>query len=106
MPLSLRYFSPLGFFGGVGATYVHQHVVEPSEAVLPEGSDSFVLLDATIGYGLPERRGLISLGARNILDTNMKFQDDSFREYGRGEAGVVSPYLPKRTILGMLTLNF
>ena len=39
------------------------------------GEDSFTLLDAFVGYRLPNRRGLLSLTADNLLDEAFQYQD-------------------------------
>ena len=62
IPLTVRYFHPSGFFASLGVTYVDQEVDRYSVSTLPEGSDSFVTVDAGIGYRLPNRRGVVSLG--------------------------------------------
>ena len=69
-----------------------------------EGDDNFVLLDAAVGYRLPKRFGIITLSASNILDESFKYQDDSFREFQ--DAPSVGPYIPERTIIGQITLNW
>ena len=37
--------------------------------------DTFWLVDASIGYRLPKRYGLISVEAKNLFDKNFRFQD-------------------------------
>ena len=60
-------------------------------------NDSFWLVDASLGYRLPERRGLVSLGVANLFDEDFKFVDtDPFnpRVY------------PERFVFGRITLSF
>jgi hypothetical protein len=104
IPLTVRYFHPSGFFASLGVTYVDQEVDRYSVSTLPEGSDSFVTVDAGIGYRLPNRRGVVSLGVLNLFDEDFAFQDDSFREF-RDEPSS-GPYFPSRTILGGVSLSF
>ena len=42
---------------------------------LAEGEDRFWVLDTFVGYRLPNRRGLLSLNADNVLDETFQFQD-------------------------------
>jgi tetratricopeptide (TPR) repeat protein len=106
VPLGIRYFHPSGLFGGFSATYVHQEVDRSpgAELGLAEGSDDFVVLDAAVGYRLPNRAGLISLEVSNLLDEDFRYQDDSFRE--SQDAPSIGPYIPSRRILGRITLNW
>lgn len=104
IPLAARYFHPDGFFAGIGVTFVDQEVDRTAASGGAEGSDSFFLLDAAIGYRLPNRRGIASLEVNNILDEEFRYQDDSFREF-RDEPSI-GPYFPDRQIMGRITLSF
>ncbi len=108
IPLTARYFHPSGFFAGVGVTYVHQDVRRSPafSFAFPntEGSDDFVVVDAAIGWRFPNRIGVASLEVTNLLDEEFQYQDDSFREF-RDEPSI-GPYIPDRTIIGRVTLNF
>ncbi len=104
VPLSVRYFHQSGFFAGVGATYVDQEVTRQPVSTLVAGEDSFVVVDAWLGWRLAHRRGMISVSAQNLFDEQFNYQDDSYREFG--DEPTVGPYIPERTILGRLTLNF
>ena len=73
--VSASYFDPLGFFGTVA--------VEPSFHSFKDdgvsGEDEFVMVNASIGYRLPNGRGLISLDAQNLLDQKVRFQEREIR---------------------------
>ena len=100
VPLAARYFDPSGFFAEVRGTFVHQDPDRQSDIL--EGDDTFVLLDATTGYRLPRRAGIISVEARNLLDKGFQFQVESFRA-----SKIRNPrFIPDRMILARLTLNF
>ncbi|HEY9182062.1 MAG TPA: TonB-dependent receptor, partial [Gammaproteobacteria bacterium] len=81
LPLELRYFTRGGLTLGARATYVEQEGVfmmsssTPGPPALQPGHDRFGVLDAFIGYRLPNRRGLLSLNADNLLDESFQFQD-------------------------------
>jgi tetratricopeptide (TPR) repeat protein len=102
LPVSLRFFHPSGLFSAITATFVHQDVSAATDE--PEGHDSFFLLDAGIGFQLPQRRGRISFEAINILDSKFDYLDDDYRTFDK--ASYVGPFIPERTYVGRLTLNF
>jgi hypothetical protein len=104
IPLTVRYFSPSGLFGGIGGTFVRQDVNRPRGTTTNEGTDTFFVMDGAIGYRFPQRRGQISLEATNLFDTNFRYQDDTFRT--AGDESQVSRYIPRRTVFGRLTMNF
>ncbi len=106
VPLGVRYFRTTGlgagFFAELVATYVHQEVDLPPTSTFGRDRDDFVLVDAAIGYRLPKRRGILSLEVRNLLDEGFLFQDVNIQL-----AEPSNPrFIPDRTILLRLTLNF
>lgn len=104
MPLGIRYFFPNGVFAGIGGTFVNQEVRRSATAAFADGSDSFFVVDAAVGYRFPNRIGIASLAVNNLLDEKFDFQDDSYREF-RDEPST-GPYIPDRQILARITLNF
>lgn len=106
VPLRVRWFDPSGVFAGAGATLVHQNVRRSRDNALglADGDDSFVVLDAAIGYRLPNRAGVVSLEVNNLLDNGFRYQDDSFREFR--DTPTIGPFIPERQILLRLTLNW
>ena len=111
VPVGISYFSPLGIFSGLGATFVNQHVtrnaVDPQtgdRSQLPEGDDSFATIHAWLGYRFPQRRGLVSLDVQNIFDKKFKYQDESFRQFSN--SAPLSRYFPERTVIGRMVINF
>ncbi len=108
VPAGIRYFGPYGVFAGLGATYVRQEVERDPDvlAIVPTaaGDDSFFLVDAAIGWRLPNRAGTISLEAQNILDREFNYQDDTYRQLG--DDPVQSTYPQGRKIMGRVTLKF
>jgi uncharacterized protein YccT (UPF0319 family) len=70
---------------------------------MASGSDRFFLLDATVGYRLPKRWGIIALEARNLTDQQFQFQDYWFQTANNN----TDPrFLPERTWLARFILNF
>jgi outer membrane receptor protein involved in Fe transport len=113
VPLTVRYFHPAGYFARLGATYVRQQITNQA-FFLDEDEEVFVILDLALGYRLPKRYGILSLGVRNLLDKAFRFQDDSFRSLTqvpgqnpipgdfRGNFG----FVPDRVIFTGITLSF
>jgi outer membrane receptor protein involved in Fe transport len=66
--------------------------------------DDFSVVDAAIGYRLPKRLGMISLEIGNLFDEEFRFRDASFKTSDR--FNVIQPFLPERTVLARVVLNF
>jgi outer membrane receptor protein involved in Fe transport len=64
---------------GVRTSRIEDHGIfatnTPTGRSLEPGADRFWLLDAFVGYRLPNRRGFLSLNADNLLDRRFRFQD-------------------------------
>jgi len=103
VPLSARFFHPSGFFAGIKGNFVWQQVDLPQNATFDDGTDDFFLVDADVGYRLPNRLGIISLEVHNLFDKSFHYQD--LNEQTSQEA-VTSPFLPTRMVFGRLTLSF
>ena len=71
---------------------------------LESDGDQFWVADATIGYRLPDRYGLIALEARNLFDERFKFQDFDFDRIDQTTLPI-RMIAPERTILGRLIFN-
>ena len=104
LPVGVNYFHPSGFFAGTGVTFVDQSVRRSAAATQASGEDRFVVVDASIGYRFPKRRGVLSLAVKNLFDTEFRYQDDSYREF-RGEPSI-GPYFPTRTVMARFALSF
>ncbi len=99
-PLAIGFFHPSGLMARLKATYFDQEGrFHPQGSDFNEpgstGSDRFWVVDASVGWRLPKRLGIITLEARNLFDTSFKFQDtDPF-----------NPVIqPKRSVFMKLTL--
>ena len=106
LPVYVQYFAPSGFFAGIGATYVNQHVqfLDPqSLTIAPTQSEDFTLVDVGLGYRLPKRWGIVSLEVRNLFDKQFRFQDYAFQA---GDQTTNPRFIPERTIFGRLVINF
>ncbi len=100
VPVGLNFFHPDGVLASLGISYVDQEV-KPQRSS-QQDSDNFALVNASLGYRLPKRYGIIGLEVRNLFDKNFSFQDRNFMT-----SELVTPqYIPEITILGKVTLNF
>ncbi len=104
LPITLNYFHPGGFFGKLGATFVEQNVKYLSDVIdSPQpGNDHFWIIDAAIGYRLPNRWGIASFGVKNLLNKKFKFEDINTQN---GKA-VAAQFQPDRVIFGQITLSY
>lgn len=100
IPVGIDYFRPNGLFANLTGTFVHQKV--DRKGINNEGIEKFFLVDASIGYRLPNRRGILSLEARNIFDEFFLFQNLNFQT----SESVITRFVPTRTIYARVTLNF
>jgi outer membrane receptor protein involved in Fe transport len=79
LPIELRYFSPTGWVLGFRTSHIKEQgtfvMTTPIPDTLAPGHDRFWLVDAFVSYRLPNRRGLLSLNADNLLDRRFRFQD-------------------------------
>ena len=71
------FYHPSGFFARIKPSFVAQNgdfralVLGPTQP----GDSTFFVLDASVGYRLPKRSGIIQLEARNLFDRSFRFQD-------------------------------
>lgn len=76
VPLELKLFIASGWTASLREIFVEQTGDIVRFSGLPESADdSFWLLDAALSYRLPARRGLLSVGANNILDEEFNYFD-------------------------------
>lgn len=101
-PIGLRYFQKSGLFASLTGTYVRQEVERFPGTDLAQGEDSFFLVDASIGYRLPQRKGIISVEAQNIFDEDFFYRN----EYLYKTEPSNPRFVPDRTVLMRLMFNF
>ncbi|GJL73760.1 MAG: hypothetical protein NMNS01_29590 [Nitrosomonas sp.] len=100
VPISINYFSPQGLFTNLTGTFVRQEVNR--QRTLNEGIENFFLLDAAIGYRLSNRRGILSLEARNLFNRSFLYRNANFNL----AEPVNARFVPTRTIFARVTFNF
>lgn len=101
-PLGIHYFIGSGFFAEFTATYVRQEVERPAGSARRGGTDTFPLFDAALGYRLPNRRGILSVEAKNLFDEEFLFGEVN----PRTSQPNTPRFIPDRTMLVRLTLYF
>jgi tetratricopeptide (TPR) repeat protein len=81
VPLGVNFIHPSGLSVSTQATYYNQDAT-----VFPQGADDFAsgtsdfwILDAAIGYRLPKRYGLITVGVTNLLDKKFRYQESDLK---------------------------
>jgi len=104
MPISINYFNPSGIFSALSGAFVRQDLkrLENFATEKNSGVSEFFMIDAVIGYRMPNRMGMVSLEGRNLLDEDFSFRNINFQQ---AEA-TRSRFIPGRTFLARLTLNF
>ena len=104
LPLALGYFDPSGLFGGIRLSLVSQTVDRDPVSGGPAGRDRFAVVDVNAGYRLPQRWGTLRVSVKNLFDTSLRYQDDSYREF-RDEPSV-GPYFPTRLVVARYSVDF
>ena len=81
VPLSARYFHPSGLFATATGTWFDQSGQffrigqAPTVDTPTSGSDTFWIFDASAGYRLPKRWGILSVEGRNLFNQSFHYQD-------------------------------
>jgi outer membrane receptor for monomeric catechols len=98
VPLGISFFHPSGFGASWTTTYYNQDgkfgglfTGNP----IRHGNDNFWVVDAAIGYRLPQRYGFFTVGVTNLFDKNFKYFDPDINN---------ASIRPSRTVFTKLTL--
>jgi tetratricopeptide (TPR) repeat protein len=77
VPLGISYTHPRGFFVKLKGTYIDQRGMFTNAATgnFEPGKSQFSIWDASLGYRLPRRLGLFSIGVANLFDRNFRYDD-------------------------------
>jgi tetratricopeptide (TPR) repeat protein len=81
VPLSARFFHPSGVFATATGSYFDQsgqffrNGQAPTTSTPESGSDRFWIFDASAGYRLPARWGIVSVEGKNLFDRSFQYQD-------------------------------
>ncbi len=100
VPLGLNFFHPSGFSASLKGTYVDQEgkfADTSTRTFAVPGDDNFWYFDGSISYRLPRRHGIISIGAKNLFNKNINFQ----------ETDPTNPQIvPEQFVFARFTLSF
>ena len=100
VPVTLSYFSESGWFASAGIEFVDHSFSFNSFG--SGGNDTFAPVNATLGYRMPDNRGIVSLEVQNLLDETIHFQSRTIQP-----ALTSAPrYAPELTVLARATFNF
>ena len=72
VPLGINFFHPSGIFAGLTATYYYQKgdFYNFKTTTYSDADDTFWLVDIALGYRLPKRCGVITVGVTNLFDND------------------------------------
>jgi len=93
------FFHPSGYIAKLSASYVDQSgdFVDGLGGAPNPNTSRFWMLDTELGYRLPRRHGLVTIGVKNLLDEKVNYQGSD----------VNTPALPQGIFpYGRLTLSF
>ncbi|MDR4651459.1 MAG: tetratricopeptide repeat protein [Nitrosomonas sp.] len=104
VPISINYFNPSGIFSTLSGTFVRQNLkrLENFATERNSGISNFFMIDAIIGYRMPNRMGIVSLEGRNLLNEEFSFRHINFQE----SEATRPRFISGRTFFARLTLNF
>ena len=101
-PLTLSYFDESGLFASGTATYIKQRVLDRSLGLGPMiGEDQGIIFDASVGFRLPNKRGVISLEVQNITDQTINFADQTTFS----NRPLTPAFARERTIMGQFSIS-
>jgi tetratricopeptide (TPR) repeat protein len=97
LPLGVGFFHPSGFIANLEVAWWYQDGKFPKLDTRQNrhGDDAWWLVDAAIGYRMPKRYGLITVGVKNLFDTDFKYWNTDLRNYN---------IIPDRMVFGQVTL--
>jgi tetratricopeptide (TPR) repeat protein len=95
-----NFFHPSGFRANLIANYIHQNGTLGTAAPFGEfapANDSFWVVDLTLGYLLPRRYGLVTVGVSNLFDEKFQFLDTDIEN---------PRFIPDRFAFARVALSF
>jgi tetratricopeptide (TPR) repeat protein len=104
LPVGLNYFHSSFLSTSIVATYYRQDGLFAKEG---EGEDRFWLVDGSLIYHLPEQKGKLSLGVKNIFNTSFSYEDrENNTLINPDQSNNFFELSPERTIYGKFSINF
>lgn len=99
----LRYAVSNGLIGSLTARYIDHEANFPAVSATSSGKDSFLIVDASLGWRLPDRRGLIEVGINNLFDRDFRYEDPYI---GDPSEPARQPFQPERFVFVRFTVGF
>jgi len=101
LPLFLSYHAPSGLFALARASFVQQEIHSRNDFGAEQRQrEHFSVVDLSVGWRLPRRRGIASLEIGNVFDETFTYRDTAFEGLPR-----VPQYVPERTVFARLQLS-
>ncbi len=97
LPLGVAFFHPSGLLANLQVAWWYQDgkFLQLSNQSTKSGDDSWWLVDAVLGYRMPKRYGLVSVGVKNLFDTDFNYFNIDVRNYD---------IIPDRMVFGQVTI--
>jgi tetratricopeptide (TPR) repeat protein len=105
LPIGVNYYHPSGLFAGLTGTLVDQdgNYFNPESGEQVPISSTFWTWDGSVGYRLPNRRGIISITVENMTDRRFSlYQVDDMIGYEQSAVGLY----PRRLALLKVAISF
>ncbi|NOT69501.1 MAG: TonB-dependent receptor [Methylophilaceae bacterium] len=100
IPVTIRYFDLSGFFAQLSPRFIWQSKLQNKQEI----KTNFTVVDLSIGYRLPKKRGIVSLEIQNLADEKTFYQDAYDRTSDK--FNVNNSFSSSRSILFKTVLNF
>jgi Tfp pilus assembly protein PilF len=109
IPVSITYFHPSGIMGNLTTTYHNQkgNFIDLSGFMTESGDDEGLITDITLSYRFPSRRGIASIGVKNLFDEDLNFEDrNSYDALDPAATSSPSSFTGERVVFGKISINF
>ena len=98
LPLGINFFHPSGLSLSLKATYWNQDGIFErinDNFIFAPGDDTFWVVDAALGYRLPQRYGFITVGVTNLFDESFQYFETDYNN---------SQVIPEQFVYSKVTL--
>ncbi|HID81855.1 MAG TPA: hypothetical protein EYP51_05725, partial [Thiotrichales bacterium] len=109
LPVTVSYFHPSGFSTELTTTYFDQEgkFSDRSGMNTQDGKDQGWVTDLAFNYRFPRRRGSISVGVKNLFDSDLLFEDrNSYDSSNAISTASPSEFSEERLFFGKISINF
>ncbi|MBT3030922.1 MAG: FecR domain-containing protein [Candidatus Thiodiazotropha sp. (ex Codakia orbicularis)] len=109
LPVSISHFHPSGIIGSLTTTYYNQkgNFIDLSGFMTESGDDNGLITDLILSYRFPSRRGIVSIGVKNLFDEELNFEDrNSYDAIDPTATSSPSSLTDERAVFGKISVNF